>query len=488
MEVTLLELAAVNIGHYLDSRSPTKGVEPEGAEVGVFNGIPFAFIGSERGDFVAVYNITDETKPTLYQMLPTGDEPEGLLAIPQRNLFVTANEADGTLSIFAFIAGSAKPNYPHIISDGLAWSAISGLALSADQKLYAVPDSIFRPSRIFTISQGEPLRIESSLSLGKNFDLEGIAIRPEGGWWVVSEGAGAAGQSTATKNLLVQVNADGSIAREIELPASVNANQVQFGFEGVAVSSDGSQVFVAFQREWADDPARKVKIGQYAVATGEWRFFHYPIDAAPAVTGAWVGLSELVRINDATFAVLERDNQKLNNARVKRIYTFSIAGLTPAPAGATLPTVTKTLARGLLRQDDFLLEKAEGMALTPLGDYIVASDNDGGGETRVLRVLNQNFDVCLQDDRSGDLLRFNSRTGEYLFARCGAGGFTLSGRGAINRDGCSLRLSDPRVFVTVNDCNFGSVKSGSAIVRSNIVGPTFSITDSDLKDNDCACR
>ena len=91
-------------------------------------------------------------------------------------------------------------------------------------------------------------------------------------------------------------------------------------------------------------------------------------------------------INDTTFAVLERDNQKLNNSRVKRIYTFSIAGLTPVPAGGTPPTVTKTLVRDLLRQDGFHLEKTEGMVLTPLGDYIVASDNDGGGETQVFTV------------------------------------------------------------------------------------------------------
>lgn len=483
-----LELAAANIGHYPDSRSRSKGAEPESAETGVFNGRPFAFIGSERGDFVAVYNITDETKPALFQLLPTGDAPEGLLAITQRNLFVTANEGDGTLTIFAFIAGSASPNYPQIVSDGLAWSAISGLALGADQKLYAVPDSAFRPSRIFTISRDEPLRIESSLSLGKNFDLEGIAIRPGGGWWVVSEGAGSAGQSTATKNLLVQVNADGSIAREIELPAAVNAGQVQFGFEGVAVSSDGSQVFVAFQREWTDDPARKVKIGQYTVATGEWRFFHYPIDAAPTVTGAWVGLSEIVRINDTTFAVLERDNQKLSVARVKRIYTFSIAGLTPAPAGATPPTVTKTLVRDLLKQDGFLLEKAEGMVITPFGDYIVASDNDGAGETRVLTVLNQNFDICLQNEASGDLFRLNSLTGDYLFVRCGAGGFTLQGKGAPSRAGCALRLADSRVFVTIEDCAFGSGRSGQAAVRVNPLGATFFVNDRNLDDNTCGCR
>ena len=40
--------------------------------------------------------------PELLQLLPTGDRPEGLLAIPGRDIFVTANEGDGTLSIFRF--------------------------------------------------------------------------------------------------------------------------------------------------------------------------------------------------------------------------------------------------------------------------------------------------------------------------------------------------------------------------------------------------
>ena len=44
--------------------------------------------------------------------------------------------------------------------------------------------------------------------------------------------------------------------------------------QGVAVSGDGSQAFVAFQRVWAGDPPRKVKNGQNTEATGHSRFFH----------------------------------------------------------------------------------------------------------------------------------------------------------------------------------------------------------------------
>ena len=97
-----LEEAAAAEGLYPDSRSDSKGSEFEGVAVGVFRGLPYLFVGSERGDFVAVYRLEHEDAPELIQLLPTGDSPEGLLAIPNRGLFVTSNEGDGTLSIFGF--------------------------------------------------------------------------------------------------------------------------------------------------------------------------------------------------------------------------------------------------------------------------------------------------------------------------------------------------------------------------------------------------
>ncbi|MGB7068862.1 MAG: hypothetical protein WBD22_05160 [Pyrinomonadaceae bacterium] len=94
-----LELAAAAQGFYRDSRSDVKGCEFEGAEIGQYINHTFAFIGAERCNFVAVYRLKDK-KPKLEQLLATGSRPEGLLAIPQRALFVTSNEGDGTISIF----------------------------------------------------------------------------------------------------------------------------------------------------------------------------------------------------------------------------------------------------------------------------------------------------------------------------------------------------------------------------------------------------
>jgi hypothetical protein len=102
-----LEKRAAKVGLYDDGRSDNKGVEPEGVEVATFGGITFAFVGAERADFVAVVKIGDPTNPAIVQYLETGDRPEGLLALTDRGLLVTANEGDGTIDIFA--ASTAAP-------------------------------------------------------------------------------------------------------------------------------------------------------------------------------------------------------------------------------------------------------------------------------------------------------------------------------------------------------------------------------------------
>ena len=96
-----LEMAVAAAGFYDDSRSDSKGTEPEGIEIATFDDT-YLFVGMERADpgAVAVYRLDEDSKPLLLQILQTGERPEGLLALPQRGLFVSANEGDGTISIF----------------------------------------------------------------------------------------------------------------------------------------------------------------------------------------------------------------------------------------------------------------------------------------------------------------------------------------------------------------------------------------------------
>jgi DNA-binding beta-propeller fold protein YncE len=104
-----VEVLAARAHLYNDGRSDAKGVEIEGVEIGTYGGQTFVFVGAERGDFVAVYLLgADEANPRFVQILATGERPEGLLAIPQRDLFVSANEGDGTISIFARFSNGSR--------------------------------------------------------------------------------------------------------------------------------------------------------------------------------------------------------------------------------------------------------------------------------------------------------------------------------------------------------------------------------------------
>jgi len=137
-----------------------------------------------------------------------------------------------------------------------------------------------------------------------------------------------------------------------------------------------------------------VRIGRYEVATGGWTFFYYPIEEPTSPNGGWIGLSELVALDEDIFAVVERDNQAGSNARIKRVYKFSIAGLDPQPQGGTFPLVQKTLVRDLMPDleapNGLVIEKVEGLAVNRNGQAFIVTDNDGvddsSGETQFLRL------------------------------------------------------------------------------------------------------
>jgi hypothetical protein len=283
-------------------------------------------------------------------------------------------------------------------------------------------DSFYQQSRILTMDVDDvPARITGEIVLkdkyGKlaeialdpdgavnddltvNLDPEGIAKRKHGGFWVASEGSGptADDPQPTSKNLLLKVSKAGTIKEVVTLPDSVNARQARFGFEGVTAVGSGKHevAYVAFQREWLDDKPGHVRIGRYDTNTKKWTFYYYPLDEPQSDNGGWVGLSEIAHIGGKRFAVIERDNQGGPDAVIKRIYSFSIRGLTPLPDGHTpnFPVVNKKLVRDLMPDLEatggLVLEKIEGLAVSEDGDVLVVNDNDGvddsNGETQLLR-------------------------------------------------------------------------------------------------------
>lgn len=101
-----LEEAVNEAGYYDDGRSDDKGVEPEGIAIGEVGGKDIAFIGMERADAVAVYNVSNPTSPKLLQILQSGDAPEGVLFISakdspnKKSLLVVSSENDGVIKIY----------------------------------------------------------------------------------------------------------------------------------------------------------------------------------------------------------------------------------------------------------------------------------------------------------------------------------------------------------------------------------------------------
>lgn len=134
-----LEYAVARIGHANDRRSDAKGNEPENAEFGRFGRTDYLFVASERSSVIAVQDLSTPNAPALKQLLPTGTAPEGVLAIPSRDLLVVANEEDSRedtvrSSVTVYHYGPGTAAYPTIESadrgDGtpIPWGALSGLA------------------------------------------------------------------------------------------------------------------------------------------------------------------------------------------------------------------------------------------------------------------------------------------------------------------------------------------------------------------------
>lgn len=396
------EYEVVKIGHYPEARSGNKGVEPESIEAATFGGTPMIFVGAERSSVVGVYDASNPAAPVLKQILPSGVGPEGYVTIPERNLLISANEADliedggARAHVMIFEFGEDAPVYPHLTSDGvvqpngapLGWGAISGQVADGEQFVWAVNDSFYglQPT-IYKIDVTQtPARIVDYIRVtrggfpAQKLDMEGITLDGEGGFFVASEGR----TDRVIPHAIYHIGADGEIEAEIGLPPELMAVERRFGFEGI--TKVGDTLWMAVQREWADDPAGLVKLVSYNLETEEWGAVHYP--KAKPDTG-WVGLSEIVAHGDFIY-VVERDNQHDFRAVTKKVYRIPLDKMQPLPVGSpAYPIVTKELVRDLLPDltstGGYVLDKVEGLSISPSGTAFVSTDNDGvddhSGET-----------------------------------------------------------------------------------------------------------
>ncbi|WP_372802419.1 esterase-like activity of phytase family protein [Paracoccus seriniphilus] len=395
-----LEHAIIQIGHYPEKRSKSKGVEVENIEFARFGDTPYLFVVSERASVVAVYDVTELAAPKLTQLLPSGISPEGAVAIPSRNLLATANEADlgenggARAHVMLYSLQDGAPVYPMLTSEGadslIGWGALGALTAveSEPGQLVAASDSVYSmmPSLYHIDASQSPARITSQTvitrggSAAQKLDIEGIAADGRGGFWLAIEGNAA----KLVPHAIMHVNGDGEITREIALPQEVLAHQRRFGAEGIAMV--GQTLWIAMQREWGDDPEGQVKLLAYDLEDGTWGGVRYPLEAKGA---GWVGLSEIAIHGDYAY-LIERDNQIGDAAALKKIFRVALTELQPAELGGDLPVVAKEEVRDLLPEltsltHGYAVDKVEGLAFDAAGDAWVVTDNDGvddsSGET-----------------------------------------------------------------------------------------------------------
>jgi hypothetical protein len=123
----------------------------------------------------------------------------------------------------------------------------------------------------------------------------------------------------------------------------------------------------------------------------------------------------------------------------------------------------------------------------PLGTTtVICTATDAAGNQASCSFTVTVFDVCLQDDsNTTTVLLLNSVTGAYLFC---CDGTSFSGTGTVQKFGSTLTLrhntADRRVSAKLE----GALNRGTASLQSPVGTVRCTITDSDTRNNKCACQ
>jgi len=402
----------VRIGQYPEGRSENKGTEPEGIAVATYDGRRLAFVGSERGNFVAVYDVTDPAQPVYQQALSSTPGPEGLLPVPERGLLIVSSEEDdaeagvrATLQVYEL--GAETDADRTIVSDldeagrPLPWGTLSDLSAvpGEEDQLLAVGDSGYTTSALYRIDASEePAVIRERLEVTLDgapleADLEGVTALEDGTAWLAAEGARDEDSGDwEIENALLHVDAQGGVLQSVPLPEAVADGLGGRGFEGVAVAEDGTALYAVIQGVAAGDPEGVARIARHDLEQGTWTYIGYQL-AATEVDGDRIGLSAITDLGGGRFAVLERDSLNGPDAAIKQVVTIEMPDEGVA-AGEELPMAEVVgepydLLPVLEQPHGWTQEKVESLAVLGSGELVIVTDNDAlddaNGETLFAR-------------------------------------------------------------------------------------------------------
>jgi 6-phosphogluconolactonase len=221
-----------------------------------------------------------------------------------------------------------------------------------------------------------------------------------------------------------------------------------------------------------------------------------------ASTNPGVGFGSSIPLLSPNENFLFVSNQFTNSVTVFDVATNGILSLVPgSPFAGTgrFPVALATDAEGtFLFTANFTDTTVSSFSIGSNGALTHVGDFPTGRTAGLLSLAAfppkscVNFDLCIQDDTNGNMLKLNSNTGAYIFTNCSKG-ITLTGNGIVTAGSCKVKLSDsgpdPKrpdrsVTVLVNRCM--SVANASVTISST--GKNFMIGDSDIRNNICACN
>ncbi len=274
----------------------------------------------------------------------------------------------------------------------------------------------------------------SKETLGLSQDPEGIAIARNGNYYVSDEYGPSVREFRRDGTLLrtftppenlIPKQTGGTVNYVDGRPTIVNGRQDNRGFEGLAISPDGTKLYAMLQDPLVNEGSssdgrrsRNLRMVEFDVATGtQTRQLTYQLasiadinDRIPGTASDFgatnqcrsIGISAVVALNDHQFLVIERDNRgygsdtTTDDAPVgsKRVYLIDITGASdvkaisfantndlPAGVVAVAKTLYLDIQAALVANGVIIPEKIEGLAIGPQlddGSYLmlIGSDND----------------------------------------------------------------------------------------------------------------
>lgn len=355
--------------------------EFEQVETGVYgtgaDAEPFAFIGSERWGTLSVYRIDDPEAPRLTQIFGSNiadddPRPEGIVAVPGRDLVIVANEDENSVVIFRRVQERRGDGPLTLTSHTVGSKEITGWAAAGPDSLVAVSlgrrllRASVTPTEVVVDGSVPVTGVDSTLA---TLTTNAVAVEPGTGNVWLPLTVEFAGQGDPVEDTVARVGAHGAVVETIDLSPGVLDTDPQI--QAVAATEGTLWVVTASRRD--DDQQQLI---QYELATATTRSWLLPASE----------VHELTVLKDGDLGLIhavETDDQPgwLGNRTV--LDRVRVTGVQAGDQAIVSRISDLTGDHGFFGTDDRVAEAATLLGGT---DLLVTAPVSAGGRVPVQRI------------------------------------------------------------------------------------------------------